>query len=128
MELARSWQEKIDNENYVLMGNNTLSGILAYISQNKQEVTLSSVAEHFHYHPKYLSSLIKKYTNKSFSEIVQEAKLQEARYYLETTDMSVDEIALAVGYYDRSYFNRTFKRSFNMSPASYREKVKTEAQ
>ncbi len=124
MELARIWQEKIDNENYALMGNNNLSGILAYISQNKQNVTLSSVADHFHYHPKYLSSLIKKYTNKSFSEIVQEAKLQEARYYLESTDMSIDEIALTVGYYDRSYFNRTFKKHFNMSPTLYREKNK----
>ncbi len=122
MELARGWQEIIDKENYSLMGNNHLSEILAYINQKKQSVTLASVAEHFHYHPKYLSSLIKKYTNKSFSEIVQEAKLQEARYYLETTNMSVDEIAQIVGYYDRSYFNRTFKKYFDMSPSGYRER------
>jgi hypothetical protein len=56
MELARNWQEKIDNENYTLRGNNNLSGIFAYISQNKQEVTLSSVAEHFHHHRLHLPS------------------------------------------------------------------------
>lgn len=121
MELARSLQDRIDQENYTMMGGNLLSEILAYINQHKLDATLTSVAEQFHYHPKYLSSLIKKYTHKSFSEILQEAKLQEVCYYLKNTRLSIDEISQLMGYYDRSYFNRLFKKTFQMSPGQYRE-------
>ena len=121
MEFARTWQNRIDKENFNIMGGNPLSEILAYINQHKLDVTLTSVAEHFHYHPKYLSSLIKKYTCKSFSEILQETKLQEVCYYLKNTNMSIDEISQLMGYYDRSYFNRLFKKIFQMSPGQYRE-------
>lgn len=120
--LARVWQSRIDKENYSMMGNNPLSEILTYINQNKRKVTLASVAEQFHYHPKYLSALIKKYTNKSFSEIIQEARLQEICYYLTETPLSITEIADLMGYYDHSYFNKIFKKIYHMSPGQYREK------
>lgn len=123
-ELARIWQHRIDKENFALMGGNPLSEILTYMNQHKQEVTLTSVAERFHYHPKYLSSLIKKYTNKSFSELIQEAKLQEVCFYLKNTTLSIDEITQIMGYYDRSYFNRLFKKTYQMSPSQYREMYK----
>ncbi len=126
LELARSQQSRIDQENFDLMGNNQLSEILAYINQHKQDVTLSSVAEHFHYHPKYLSALIKKHTNKSFSDILQEARLQETCNYLKNTTYSIDEIARLTGYYDRSYFNRMFKKNFGMTPGEYRRQMGTE--
>lgn len=121
MELARSLQDRIDRENYTMMGGNLLSEILAYINQHKLEVTLTSVAEQFHYHPKYLSSLIKRYTHKSFSEILLEAKLQDVCCYLKNTSLSIDEISQLMGYYDRSYFNRLFKKAFQMSPSQYRK-------
>ncbi|MCI8281200.1 MAG: AraC family transcriptional regulator [Lachnospiraceae bacterium] len=121
MELARSLQNQIDQENYTMMGGNLLSEILAYINQHKLEVTLTSVAEQFHYHPKYLSSLIKRYTHKSFSEILLEAKLQDVCCYLKNTSLSIDEISQLMGYYDRSYFNRLFKKTFQMSPGQYRK-------
>ena len=73
--LLRSYQSSIDKYNYKNMGNNHLSDILTYINDNKSTVTLSSVSKHFNYHPNYLSSLIKKYTNKSFSDILQELRL-----------------------------------------------------
>lgn len=120
-ELARVWQNQIDKENYSMMGDNPLTEILAYINKYKREVTLTSVAERFHYHPKYLSSLIKKYTNKNFSEIIQEARLQEVCYYLTNTSLSIMEIANLMGYYDQSYFNRIFKKTYHMSPGQYRE-------
>ena len=73
--LLRSYQSSIDKYNYKNMGNNHLSDILTSINDYKSTVTLSSVLKHFNYHPNYLSSLIKKYTNKSFSDILQELRL-----------------------------------------------------
>lgn len=120
-ELIRCHKNRIDQDNYELMGNNPLSGILTYMNLHKCDVTLNSVAEKFHYHPNYLSALIKKYTNKSFSEIIQDAKLQEACFYLKNTDIPIEEIGQLMGYYDRSYFNRVFKKHFKMAPGEYRK-------
>lgn len=119
-ELLRCYQSSIDKDNYKKMGNNHLSDILTYINDNKSTVTLASVSKHFNYHPNYLSSLIKKYTNKSFSDILQEVRLSEACDYLENTDLSIDNIVALLGYYDRSYFYKVFKKQYNMTPIEYR--------
>lgn len=121
-ELLRSYQTSIDKDNYKKMGNNHLSDILTYINDNKTTVTLASVSKHFNYHPNYLSALIKKYTNKSFSDILQEVKLSEACDYLVNTDLSIDNIVSLLGYYDRSYFYKVFKKQYNMTPIEYRNK------
>lgn len=119
-ELIRCQKKRIDEANYELMGNNRLSEILLYMNVHKCDATLNSVAKEFHYHPNYLSALIKKYANKSFSEIIQDAKLQEVCYYLTKTDIAIEEIGNIMGYYDRSYFNRVFKKHFHMTPSEYR--------
>ncbi len=119
-DLLRSYQSSIDKDNYKNMGNNHLSDILTYINDNKSTVTLSSVSKHFNYHPNYLSSLIKKYTNKSFSDILQEVRLSEACDYLVNTDLCIDNIVTLLGYYDRSYFYKVFKKQYNMTPIEYR--------
>lgn len=123
-ELLRQYQSIVDKENYMEMGNNNLSDILAYINTNKSTATLASVAEYFHYNPNYLSSLIKKHTNKSFSDIIQQTKLEEACHYLTTSDLSIDEIVEILGYYDKSYFYKIFKKNYSLTPAQYRKKYK----
>lgn len=125
-ELLREYQSKIDKENYNSMGNNNLSDILAYINTHKAIATLSSVAEHFHYSPSYLSTLIKKHTNKSFSDILQQCKLEEACHYLTNTNLSIDEIVQVLGYYDKSYFYRIFKKKYSVTPIQYKNNIKSD--
>lgn len=123
-ELLREYQSTIDKENYNNMGNNNLSDILAYINTHKATATLSSVAEHFHYSSSYLSTLIKKHTNKSFSDILQQGKLEEACHYLTNTDLSIDEIVQVLGYYDKSYFYRIFKKKYLVTPIQYKNNIR----
>lgn len=130
-ELTRTWQRQIDrNVQEMNRNEGQITEIINYINTHKNNVTLNSVADHFHYHPKYLSSLIRKYTNRSFSDILKDAKLQEICYYLKYTNLIIDEIAEKAGYSDRSYFNRMFKKSFHMTPVQYRElnKIKKQTQ
>lgn len=122
-ELLREYQHTIDNENYRSMGNNNLSDILTYINTNKSTATLATVAEHFHYSSSYLSSLIKKYTNKSFSDILQQVKLEEACNYLTYSNLSIDEIVQVLGYYDKSYFYKIFKKKYSVTPIQYKNNV-----
>ncbi len=48
-------------------------------------------------------------------------RLNQARRLLASTDMSIKEVASAVGYDDPSYFTRVFTRQMQMSPSNYRK-------
>jgi len=117
-ELARTYRELPKAEE-----NRKINEILMYISENKLNVTLSKTAEHFHYHPSYLSGLIRSETGMSFSEIVIQSRLSEASAYLRNTNRPIDEIMDLCGFHDRSYFNRTFRKHYQMTPSAYRASV-----
>ena len=49
-------------------------------------------------------------------------RMQKARELLESTDVSVTEVASETGYYDYNYFIRVFRKSFGISPLQYRKR------
>ncbi len=96
--------------------------ILAYISANLADITLNSLAAHFHYDTTYLSKLLKKYFGQTFSSLVGDMRLSRAAALLLNEDIGIDVIVEMLGYYDRSYFNRVFRKKYGGSPQSYRSK------
>jgi transcriptional regulator GlxA family with amidase domain len=53
-------------------------------------------------------------------------RLQHAARLLETTDRTVLDVALEAGYASEASFNRAFKRHFDLPPARYRRRHRTE--
>jgi AraC-like DNA-binding protein/quercetin dioxygenase-like cupin family protein len=98
----------------------TLHEILDYLGDHFAKASLKQTARRFHYHPKYLSALIKKETGRTFSDILLDLRLRRAVVYLTTTRLAVERIVEMVGYYDRSFFYRAFKKRYGLSPAQYR--------
>jgi AraC-like DNA-binding protein/mannose-6-phosphate isomerase-like protein (cupin superfamily) len=96
--------------------------IYDYLHQNYQTADLMSAVAHFHYHPKYLSSLIHKQTGKTFKQILNEIKLQNAANFLAFSEYSVEQISELIGYQDTSYFYKIFKEAYGRSPTQYRQK------
>ena len=122
-EVMRNSKKELDTDSSCsLPGSSRISDILGYIYDHKNTVTLKSAAEEFHYNPSYLSSLIKKYTGRSFSGLLNETRLSDVCFYLKNTDMPIDEIAQICCYYDRSHFNRVFRKRFGMTPSQWRRK------
>ena len=70
----------------------------------------------------YLSQLIKKETGKTYSELIQQKKLEKAKELLRYSEKTVGEIAQETGYSDYYYFTKTFKRLTKMTPSEYRKK------
>lgn len=97
--------------------------IIAYLEENFASTNLQETAEHFHYHPNYLSKEIKKNTNKTYSAILQNIKLKQACFYLSKTNLSIQEIIEKVGYSELSHFYRIFKKNFTVTPSEYRKQV-----
>lgn len=57
----------------------------------------------------------------SFRELMMKNKRAQAEKYLLTSDMSVQQIAWALGYDDVANFRRAFKSWFNMTPNEFRQ-------
>ena len=66
---------------------------------------------------------LKKLTGKSASDRITETRLKHAKNLLENDVATVSEIAYRVGFNDPSYFNRVFKKHFNVSPGDVRRIV-----
>ena len=53
------------------------------------------------------------------SEYITKRKISKAKELLKTKNLSVIQVALAVGYDDVSYFIRIFKKQTGMTPKKY---------
>lgn len=96
--------------------------ILDYLEANYLTVTLQSTADHFGFHPNYLSAFIKKETGRTFKELVILQKMCQACFYLTNTDFPIYEIAQKVGYDNLGFFYRKFTELYHMTPQEFRER------
>lgn len=100
----------------------TLYEIINYTEKNYNQVSLSLLAEKFHYNEAYLSSLIKKNFGLSFSNILTNIKMTHAKTYLIHTNMKISEISIKVGYNSIDHFIRIFTKINGITPGKYRKK------
>lgn len=102
--------------------------VLQYIQHNYRTVTLSFLADFFHYSEPHLCTQIKQNTGYTFSELIRQLKLSQAVNYLINTNMRISEIAENVGYNSADHFSRVFRSIYHMSPQDYRKNNKNLSQ
>ena len=95
--------------------------IFRYIEENYKDGSLTDAAKLLHYDFYWLSHEIKNRTGKTYTEHLQEKRLSQAAFLIKNTGLSVEEIALAVGYENKSYFHKLFAEKFGSSPKKYRQ-------
>ena len=96
--------------------------IMNYIQSNYLNVTLEGLSDKFYLSKPYLSKYIKEKSGMTFGELVKNVRLKKAKTLLKTSSMTVESIALSVGYQNVEHFNRLFKKAFNMTPVQFRNK------
>lgn len=96
---------------------------MKYIDEHYQSASLYELAEKLHQPHYALSKQIKKATQYTFKELLQEKRLNQAKQLLTGTDIPVTEIAELVGYDNVSYFYRIFKNKFGQTPKNLREQI-----
>lgn len=95
--------------------------ILLYLRRNYQTVTLKSLAKTFHYDVGYLSKNIKKHTGRSFTQIVDSLRMQDAKRLLLGGNAGIAAISEQCGYHSQIHFTRRFKQLTGMTPSAYRK-------
>jgi AraC-like DNA-binding protein len=91
------------------------------IEENYKDGSLSEAARLLHYDFYWLSHEIKDRTGKTYTEHLQEKRLSQAAFLLKNTTLSVEDVAIAVGYENKSYFHRIFTARFETTPKKYRK-------
>lgn len=94
-----------------------------YIEEKFRTASLSEAAQLLGYDIYHLSRQIKKKTGKTFLDIVQEKRLQQAIFLLENTAQRISDISVEVGYENTSHFHRIFRARFGCAPKEYRAKM-----
>lgn len=101
---------------------NLIKDITTYIEDNySQKITLEMLAAKANISVYYLSHIFKQYTNQTPIEYLNQYRLSTAANLLRTTDDSIMDISFECGYNNVSYFNRAFKKKYNMTPKEYRK-------
>lgn len=103
------------------MKDDRLITMINYIQANYQKVTLEDLANEFHLSTPYVSKYIKEKSGKTFGEHVTAVRLKRAKTLLKNGHMTVENIAISVGYPSPEHFTRVFKREFKESPMQYRK-------
>lgn len=78
-----------------------------------------SIAEHFCYNKKYISTLFKKHFQMGLSEYINTLRINKACSRVEEGQRSVGELAAEVGFHDALYFSKVFKKKTGLSPKEY---------
>lgn len=97
-----------------------MANVYRYIEDHFKEGTLSELAVEMKVDVYWLSREIKKKSGKTYKELLQEKRMQQAVYLLINSRIAVSDIIEAVGYDNTSYFYRKFKERYGISPKEYR--------
>lgn len=117
--------EKIDYD--TTLKNNTtknIKAILDYISENyMNSITIEELAASVNLSKHYFMRFFKKYMGTTCIEYINDYRLNIATNLLLTTNAQITEIATSIGITNLSYFNRIFKKKYNMTPKEYRRSL-----
>ncbi|WP_256873809.1 response regulator [Paenibacillus kribbensis] len=86
-----------------------------------RELTLETLASRLQVSAVYLSRVLKKELNDSFVTLVTRARIRKAVQLLDSTTLSIYDIAERTGYDSQHYFSTAFKKTMGVSPVQYRK-------
>lgn len=123
LQLA-NYTDRIEGTSPGQYEQNLMLRVLRYVEENYKEGTLTELAELLNQSVTGLSRFIKKNSGQNYRQLVQQKRLNQAVFLLTTTRLTVEEIILAVGYDNTSYFHRIFRERYGVTPKKYRDERK----
>ena len=88
----------------------------------KEEIRIKEMADKLNISEAAFYKFIKKHTKKTYTQIINEFRINHASKLLMSSDKSISQICFESGYNNLSYFNRKFKTIMKQTPAQFRAK------
>lgn len=97
---------------------------ISYLEGNyKDKITLQDVADYCYVSQWHLSKLLNKHMDKSFYNLLNEARIKVAKKLLKDPSLRICDISDMVGYADTGHFSRVFKKIVGTSANAYRNRA-----
>ena len=104
-------------------GNAYIRKALRFIADNYFEhLELAAVADFVQLSPSYFSTLFRQVVGMNFREYLAQVRVEESKRLLLSTEFSLADIAVSVGFPDQSYYCKVFKRTVGVSPGKFRSR------
>ncbi|QSI34227.1 helix-turn-helix domain-containing protein [Variovorax sp. RKNM96] len=105
-----------------------LQRVMRYVREHlSEEMSLNDAAAAAMLSPNYLAHLLKKQTDRTFTELVTERRLERAKELLLTSSIRIGDIALQCGFSDADYFSRRFRQQIGVTPRQFRQGLSSPA-
>lgn len=113
--------EADENNCEAVAGSFIVNNAIAYIEENyTQKLRLQDVADQVYCSQWHLSKLLNRYKNQSFSDILNNIRIEKAKEMLKDPSLRIGDIAENVGFLDMAHFSRVFKKQVGVSANEYR--------
>ena len=125
IRLMRNIALAVPTESQTFSGNRQCASVKRYIDLHfKESLTLDQLAEDAHMNKYYLSHAFKREYGTSPINYMITRRIEESKYLLAETDLSMSQIAQLLGFSSLSYFSQVFRRTQAATPMEYRQNTK----
>lgn len=112
-------QEEIHEE--TAASSFVVNNAIKYIEENyMMKIKLNDVADSVYVSQWHLSKLLNRYAGQSFSDILNNIRIEKAKELLKDPSLRIGDIADMVGFLDMAHFSRVFKKQTGVSANEYR--------
>jgi len=126
IRLMRNTALTVQVEPQVTSGNRQCAAIKRYIDLHfKEPLTLEQLSEEAHMNKYYLSHAFKREYGVSPINYLISRRIDESKYLLAETDLSMSQIAQLLGFSSLSYFSQVFRKAHGSSPMEFRQNSKS---
>lgn len=116
--------EKLEVQENKVIYRKEIQTAIDYIKEHAHEkITLGQIAKEVSMNDSYLSRLFKMETGKNIVHFLNDIRMEKALELMKDPNLRVKEIAGLVGIDDPFYFNRIFKKYYQVSPTEFRSRM-----
>ncbi|MBQ9555754.1 MAG: AraC family transcriptional regulator [Muribaculaceae bacterium] len=111
-----------DNDDMLRQGDRIFRRFMLLLADNSNiNRSVKAYADELCVSPKYLTSLCRKHSDYTASELIASAVMSRIKQLLLYSDMSIKEIATETGFDNLSFFGKYVKKHLGLSPNNYRK-------
>lgn len=114
-----------ESAEYTRTHHSATTAIAEYLRTHyRQPLSLAALGKQVGYTPQYLSAVFRKDTDMTIQEFLQRLRVEEACRLMNGQEISLTELAQAVGYSDPKHFSRVFRRHKGTTPKEFQSAMK----
>jgi AraC-like DNA-binding protein len=117
LDLSQETPTKVKKVSY---DKGILANVISYMEKNLKDANLNEISDELNVKNYNLSKLIKKESGVTFNTLLREIRLGKFCELIKVKNVSINDLAIEVGFSNTSDFYKKFKAKYGISPREYR--------